>query len=324
MTFVHNKNRDEALSFELPVIEVTKNNNLLKLDKGEILSAFGRSGLILIRGNGFDIQDLEKFSQRLCSEFHNVGARHKMRKKHGDGYSTEVFRENFALLAHTEGTFRPLLDYSNGVYKIHSTPPDVCFFMCFVSPVERGGETTLVDGVKFIDLLPQNLRSRFEKEGIAYSMSWEPDRWKNEFLVDSAGLLTELLSGISGVKHSFHDDVLELYYKTRAVTKTRSGDYAFATGMLAHLPRITHPAYQEKKVHAKPTNRVYFGDGEELSDEIINELIDIHDTLVYPHRWQVGDVLMIDNTRFMHGRTMTARPCERVIASRFGWLKSAE
>jgi len=36
--------------------------------------------------------------------------------------------------------------------------------------------------------------------------------------------------------------------------------------------------------------------------------------------WQRGDVLMIDNTRFMHGRTAILDASERRIASFFGYL----
>ena len=36
--------------------------------------------------------------------------------------------------------------------------------------------------------------------------------------------------------------------------------------------------------------------------------------------WRAGDVLMLDNTRFMHGRTAILDANERLIASFFGYL----
>jgi hypothetical protein len=39
--------------------------------------------------------------------------------------------------------------------------------------------------------------------------------------------------------------------------------------------------------------------------------------------WQAGDVLMLDNTRFMHGRTAIVDPGERFIATFFGYLSFA-
>jgi len=38
--------------------------------------------------------------------------------------------------------------------------------------------------------------------------------------------------------------------------------------------------------------------------------------------FQSGDILIIDNTRYMHGREMTTTPCTRVLVSRFGGRSS--
>ena len=40
-------------------------------------------------------------------------------------------------------------------------------------------------------------------------------------------------------------------------------------------------------------------------------------------KWRQGDVLMLDNTRFMHGRTAILDNAERQIATYFGYLKFA-
>ncbi|HEY4654608.1 MAG TPA: TauD/TfdA family dioxygenase [Cyclobacteriaceae bacterium] len=300
----------ETKTIRITVFESTGSENPLNLRAEELLQAFDDTGVILLRGFDFDLGNFEFFTRVLCDKFYTVSYRHKRGQLNGDRYSNEVFQGNFMLFGHTEGTFKP-----------YPMSPEVCFFMCITPPAEQGGETTLVDGITFLKNMSPQLRRRFEDSGITYSMLWGPERWKNEFYVEDARTLAGLFAEIPGVKYSFHKESLELFYTTEAITKTRGGDHAFATGLLAHLPRISHPRYLDKKVHTNPANRVFFGDGEELSDEIINELIDIHDTLAYPHRWQAGDVLMIDNTRFMHGRTMTQRHCDRIIASRFGWLK---
>jgi hypothetical protein len=40
-------------------------------------------------------------------------------------------------------------------------------------------------------------------------------------------------------------------------------------------------------------------------------------------QWQRGDLLMLDNSRFMHGRTAVVPDDVRLIASFFGYLKNA-
>ena len=42
-----------------------------------------------------------------------------------------------------------------------------------------------------------------------------------------------------------------------------------------------------------------------------------------PIEWRKGDVLMLDNTRFMHGRTAIRDPGKRRIATYFGYLRFA-
>jgi len=291
------------------------------IDEKPILQAFDDFGVVLLRGLNLDIEGFGNFTQNLCDTFQEIGVRHKLRCKEGDGFSTRVFEENFTLLAHTEESFRPLLSYEGGEHVLRSAPPEVCFFMCTTPPIEAGGETTVVDGVAFLAQLPKNLRKRFEQQGIVYAMTWEPERWRNEFFVNDVDELTILLDRIPAVRYDIQGETLNLRYAVDAVTSTRKGKSAFAVGFLAHLPQVTHPKYHSSNVYAKPSDRVYFGDGEELTEKTINILIDIHDDLAYPHRWAAGDILLVDNTRYLHGRTKTKRPCKRSIVSRFGWLR---
>src|SRR5207247_336668 len=131
------------------------------------------------------------------------------------------------------------------------------------------------------------------------------------------------LNTFPNVKYTLEYDKLHLFFTTPAITQSRQGVPVFATAMLAHLPHVNHPRYVGIYIYAHPTNGVSFGDGEQLSDADDNILIDIYDNLAYPHRWQAKDLLIIDNTRFLHGRTITKSDCERVLVSRFGWLKAA-
>ncbi|MEJ8569172.1 TauD/TfdA family dioxygenase [Elongatibacter sediminis] len=70
----------------------------------------------------------------------------------------------------------------------------------------------------------------------------------------------------------------------------------------------------------RSSNRVFFGDGEEIGTSVINALIDSQDKIALAYRWQAGDLLILDNKRFMHGRLRSETDCERQIRSRFGQL----
>jgi hypothetical protein len=81
---------------------------LANLDPREILESLDAAGAVLLRGFNFDMDEFEAFTARFCDRLHEVGSRVRLRRE-GDGYSSEVFRENFTLLAHSEGCYRPCL-----------------------------------------------------------------------------------------------------------------------------------------------------------------------------------------------------------------------
>jgi alpha-ketoglutarate-dependent taurine dioxygenase len=291
-------------------------------DVSGLRRAFEEFGLVLWRGFGAsDLERFEALTRRFCAGFHGVGAREKLRQAGGDGYTSEVFRDNFTLFGHAEGNYRPFPQSGDGgPQRATASPPEICFFLCRVPPSLPGGETSLTDGVEFLESMPQSLRRRFEELGVTYEMTWDRDRWQAEFPVHGVRELKGLLVDQPGVEFRIDGEVLHLRFTTHAITTARCGRRAFATGILAHLPRITHPAYLGRRPYAKASNRVRFGDGAELTEADVNELIDVHDRITHFHRWSVDDLLLIDNSRFMHGRRMTEGDCDRVMLSRFGWL----
>jgi alpha-ketoglutarate-dependent taurine dioxygenase len=276
----------------------------------EIARTYRQHGIGLVRGCVFDLQTFEMLSKYLCDFFHHVGTRQRSREEGGDGYTTEVFRQNFMLLGHSEGTYRP-----------YPPPPDVCLFMCVTAPEAAGGETTVIDGIAMLEMIPEALRNRLIKQGIVYESWWEADRWQAEFGVHSEHELRELLGRLAHIRFSLDQGNLHLLYRASAIVDCSNGELAFANGVLAHLPHIEHPRYENLPVYTNESNRVYFGDGEELDAASINALIDAHDNVIYRHQWQRNDVLILDNTRYMHGREMCSKPCDRVLISRFGTLR---
>jgi len=272
-------------------------------------TAYSQYGALLLRNTQFNLTNFEALTRQFCNDFHEVGTRQAMRQAAGDGFTTQVFRQNFKLLGHCEGAYRPF-----------PPPPDICFFLCITPPSASGGETTLVDGSEMARALPNALRTRLEHEGIIYESLWTSPRWQAEFGVESETELIQLLERFETCRFNLKEGMLHLFYSAPAINS--SNDTAiFANGLLAHLPNISHPAFHGIPIYTKPTNKVYFGQGEIFDDVIINTLINAHENVVYRHRWQTGDILIIDNARFLHGREMTNAPCERVLISRFGRKK---
>ena len=287
-------------------------HKLRKFTEKELLSMRSdlfKNGFVLLNLNSTDLNEFELFTKKFSSDFHEVGTRQSLKDKSGDGYTTKTSAENYILLGHSEGMYRP-----------YPPPPNICFFMCVIPPNSLGGETTIVDGVQLLNSLPQDLKNKLITFGVIYQSKWKPSRWQAEFCVETEKSLKAILNRLPEFNYSIENGILNLRSRMKAVHKTHAGLLAFANGILAHLPRINHPRYSELPVFFNSTNALYFGNGELFSEAEINQMIDAYDQNLIKHSWEAGDILMLDNMRFMHGRMQTAKKCERLILSRFGWL----
>ncbi len=285
---------------------------LRSLDPAAVLAQLQRDGLALWRGRLLQLDEFENFTMSLFKKFHRPASRTDSRTRDGDGFSTLV--EGYTrLLGHSEGYYRPCI-----------APPDICMFMCVEAPIFEGGETFLVDGAKMLRALPGSLADRLECEGIVYECLWEKERWTSEFGVTDVKSLRRLLDASESCEYQILDqETLHLFYRTSAIHPSRSGNKVFVNGLLAHLPEVKHERYSGISIYAKQTNKIHWGDGGLMEDEYINTMIDAHDGVLERHRWVSGDILLFDNSRFLHGRESLHIPCKRSLLTRFGYCDSA-
>ncbi len=156
---------------------------------------------MLLRDCSFDMREFEDLTAHLCDKFHHVGARYATRRSEGDGFTTGVSSKNFILFGHSEGHYRPSLFL-----------PDVCFFMCVVPPNVTGGETTLVDGVELLNLLPTSLCRKLEDQGVIYEFLWEPVRWQAEFGVTEEAELKAFFTRFPSARYTLSGGMLHMFY----------------------------------------------------------------------------------------------------------------
>ena len=66
-----------------------------------------------------------------------------------------------------------------------------------------------------------------------------------------------------------------------------------------------------------------FEDGAMIPDALSDEIRRVAEPLTVAHRWQAGEILMVDNSRFMHGRNEATDLAERVIWTQLGYARFA-
>lgn len=267
---------------------------LEELPTQEVIGEFRRHGAILFRGFSYDLAGLSRFTARYCSRFvRNESGRRNRVSTDGTTQTVNLGREAFAL--HPEMSRVPWR-------------PDIAWFACVRAPRE-GGETLICDGAAVADSLSDQTRAVLQSRQVMY---------REETPI---GAFTEWL-GIPPPD----DDTLAIITGDSPFVFERQDEKIFRSFCRPFLHR---PLFGDRPVFGNfllfarfmldtklfPT----FEDGSIISDEIVAEIKAVSDRLAVAHAWQQGDLLMLDNSRFLHGRNPVADPEEREIWTQFGF-----
>jgi alpha-ketoglutarate-dependent taurine dioxygenase len=279
------------------------------------------SGAMLIRG--FEVPTAEVFRAvcaAICPTLQNYAGGDSPRTTVADQvYTSTEYPAHLEVFLHNE------LSYAGW-------SPDRLFFCCFV-PSETGGETHVADGREIYARIDPTVRARFERHGVTYLQHlWDADdapgvgkSWQETFetgdrtavetyLVDanmsfewtSAGLRTAATHP-AAVDHRvtgercWHNQA-DQWHRDLAGVKVSFGgaDDARFDPSTAGVETLG--------------NHVTFGDGSEIDVADLMHVRAVSSSCESTFRWQVGDVLAIDNVLAMHGRKpFTGR--RRVLAA---------
>ncbi|MCA1992479.1 MAG: TauD/TfdA family dioxygenase, partial [Coleofasciculus sp. S288] len=247
--------------------------DIIPLSASEIKELFKSSGILVFRGFGVNYNQLKAFAEQVSSSF-------------------------------VRDETRPVVDSNGGVIQLvdegadyiaphceHATTPfrpDVIWFCCEV-PAAQDGETLFWDGVQVWQALSKDVKQLFLSQKIKFFHEFSVENWKL-FLGERATIadVHKLLDGLEGVNYRINDDEsVYMDYVCSAVVKTKYGhDDAFANSLLLQ--------------HGKET--VTFEDNSPIPDGVIDEINKVMDSMTGVIDWQPGDLAMIDNSRFLHGR----------------------
>lgn len=246
-----------------------------------------RDGAALVSGLRPGVATLERVSDGLGRSFVSYpGTRREAAG--GDDTLQTVEIGNHAIPLHAELSYLP-------------SPPDLCFFACERAPA-RGGETTLCDGIALARALPAAARRLFEGM-LAYEADVPPRVWQRFFRCTTA---EELAARVAPHGEAFTlraDGTLHVRHLTPGLPRHRiMGAPMFANNLLHN-----HGRY----------DNLTFEDGSLLGDAMYEELAGLADALTCEVAWEAGDVLVVDNTRVMHGRRAITDERRRILA-RFG------
>jgi hypothetical protein len=187
--------------------------------------------------------------------------------------------------------------------------PGTLFFACMI-PAAEGGETPFADSARVHDRLPAATRERFEQRGVMYvrnfgngmDLSWQEafqteDRGEVDAYCREHGIQVEWLGGEKlRTRH-----VVQATVVSRASGRRvwfNQAHLFHVSSLSAGVERVMRESFAEDEL---PRNAMY-GDGSPLDPTDLAEIRAAYAAEEIAFPWQTGDVVIIDNEQFAHGR----------------------
>ena len=278
--------------------------NILELSVADMMDLFKSSGVLLFRGFGVTPDQMKAFSNKVSSG-HIIDFTKKSIAS--DKFVNFVDNGTVNRVAHSERAYFPFR-------------PDAIWFCCTV-PAEKGGETLFWDGVRVWEELSEASKKIFLSKKLKFrheipSSSWKRYKYLYRIMYRLNSLFHKcskialfavsficrfvnsdiivnfkrVLEQLEGMSFQIDNEKETVYfeYVCSAVVKTKYGNQdAFANSFWAYQKR---------------TEKSVFEDDSRASDKVVNEIEEILEKLKEEIPWQAGDLVMIDNSRFLHGR----------------------
>lgn len=187
--------------------------------------------------------------------------------------------------------------------------PKIIAFYC-VQPAESGGATTIADSRAVEQRLSPGTRDRFARLGLRYRRAFNYGfgfSWQTVFETDRPEEV-ERYCAANHIGYAWDGaDRLRVWYDRPAFVRHPDDDGVVWCNNAAfyHPTSIDPRQYRTMRLllseDRMPTN-VTFGDGSAIPDTVLEELRAAYAGALHRFDWRAGDLLLLDNIRFSHGR----------------------
>jgi len=265
-----------------------------------IKEAFYSKGWLLLRNFSADIGDFVSFSNRLGHNFSDYRSGFFSDRKTFNGNETVMTAtgdtQEFAIPLHGEMYYR-------------SIRPKILWFYCQISP-SKDGQTTLCDGETLYQNLSTETKEFFENMPVRYRTHYKESEWREKFSVATLAEMQNYCRNMDYKLKINHDDgSINIDYVSSALSGNgKDKPFCFINNVVSLF--MGEASFKRGKLHAgiprTESNdfpvKVRMQDGSRIPRNIISEILTVSKKLTIEHTWQTGDILLIDNTRIMHGR----------------------
>lgn len=292
-------NRAASDSEHGPLALIEGNGEALgQADAGAVRALIEDRGAVLLRGFATTIEGFTAFGQALCAtSVYNESPNREMLGDGAQAQSVNLGADPFPL--HPELAREPWR-------------PDLAMFAC-LDPPSVAGQTNVCDGIAIADNLPPGVRSALAGKRLFYIRAASPELlryWLGTDAPDDALLANPPASCPYWFRRT-PDGIMRGFTRPALEATLFQQRPAFANFLL----------FARDYLHM---SRIPLLEGRVFDDDMVDAIRSVARSLTYSHRWQQGDVVLLDNSRFMHGRRAIADTAERRIATYFGYLKGID
>jgi alpha-ketoglutarate-dependent taurine dioxygenase len=273
------------------MIEGSRDESIVDLDRQPVINLFKSSGAILFRGFGMDLEGFSAFSSSLTTEFMTYKGGSYIRRTVGDGKDETLLSTSHEYGREKQDTFA--LPLHGEMYYLDNRPA-VLWFYC-VTPAGSDGETTICDGSRIYQALRASSQELFRTKRLKYIRRYLDGEWQKIYGTGEVGEV-ERFCNANGLKVEFDGTtkVVRTEYVHPAVIMSAWGNHT------VYINNLLPVLWQEST--RRETSIVRFEDGSKVPGDVVDELVEIQQRLMIPVAWQSQDLVMLDNTRFLHGR----------------------
>lgn len=271
---------------------------LLDLPVDEVTNLFKERGFLGFTGFNADMDTFEKFSNQFSTDYMDHtggGSLRQVINKTGDKTILSVaynYNPNEGQFGDKEQKTFGLPLHADRSYT-HSQPP-LMWFHCMV-PAKNDGQTTVADGVTLYDQLSDRSKEVFENNQIDYIRTYVDGEWQLWANTDSLDQVREYCKENELDLTITPDKTVRTHSLRSAVVKPRWTDKK------AFVNSIPIVDWQEEKLKSQ-RSVVRLADGSPIPEDVRKDMWKVCDANTHNIVWNPGDLVMVDNTRMMHGR----------------------
>lgn len=266
--------------------------------RDQIQADFDREGVVLFRGfEKLDASQFAEFAKLFCEDLEFEYGDLDDEESEAGVYRSTVYPEELPIHLHNEAACSP-------------TVPLMLFFHCD-QPARKGGATRIVDSRRVLGALTEEERIRFAGMRARYIRNHYPHLDSSWQAIYGTGDAREAERRCleSGMEFDWVErEVLQTRFERAIISKHPGSAESVLTHQLflfspALLDRETRDALSARFDESRFPRALETFPGESMSGREISRFHELTETQAVNIEWEEGDVAILDNLRFSHGRT---------------------